>query len=195
MSQPSESSRAQTLLMALICEGGMAVVAWLIGLALTRPPLGQIQFTTEAVTWGVVATLPMLVLFLGLTHFPVGPLKPIRDVVAETIVPMFRESGWVDLAIISALAGIGEEMLFRGVVQEAISHKFGPWVGLAAASIAFGLAHPINKAYGVLAALIGVYLGGLWMWTGNLLVPMITHGLYDFVALVYLLWRYKESRE
>ena len=149
--------------------------------------------TVEAVVWSVVATAPMLVLFLLMTHFPVGPLKAIKDVVDDGIVPMFRESSWLELAVVSALAGIGEEMLFRGVVQEAISQKFGPWIGLVAASIAFGLAHPINKAYGVLAALIGLYLGGLWMMTDNLLVPMITHGLYDFLALVYLLRQRRES--
>jgi hypothetical protein len=40
-------------------------------------------------------------------------------------------------------------------------------------------------AFHLLAALIGAYLGLLWIWTGNLLTPMITHAVYDFAALVY----------
>jgi membrane protease YdiL (CAAX protease family) len=39
--------------------------------------------------------------------------------------------------------------------------------------------------YLVLAGLIGLYLGGIWLATGNLLVPIIAHAMYDFVALVY----------
>ena len=51
----------------------------------------------------------------------------------------------------------------------------------------FGLLHPITRAYAVIAALLGAYLGGLWLAGGNLLTPIVAHALYDFVALVYLL--------
>jgi membrane protease YdiL (CAAX protease family) len=94
----------------------------------------------------------------------------------------------LDLAVISALAGLGEEMLFRGVVQTLIERASGsPWLAVAAASVLFGLAHPITRTYAVLAALIGVYLGWLFLANGNLLVPIVAHAAYDFVALVYLL--------
>jgi membrane protease YdiL (CAAX protease family) len=51
----------------------------------------------------------------------------------------------------------------------------------------FGLAHPISTTYAVLASLIGIYLGFLFVATDNLLVPIVTHAAYDFLALVYLL--------
>ena len=41
-----------------------------------------------------------------------------------------------------------------------------------------------------MAAVVGIYLGLLWLATGNLLVPIVTHGVYDFAALVWLLRRY-----
>ena len=44
----------------------------------------------------------------------------------------------------------------------------------------------ITPTYGVLAALIGVYLGWVWLASGNLLAPVVAHALYDFVALVVL---------
>ena len=91
--------------------------------------------------------------------------------------------------MIAALAGLGEEMLFRGVIQAAvggwIGGDAGQWIALAAAAVLFALAHSITVMYLVLAGLIGLYLGGLWLATGNLLVPIIAHGLYDFVALAY----------
>jgi hypothetical protein len=50
----------------------------------------------------------------------------------------------------------------------------------------FGLAHFISLMYAVLAALIGLYLGILFIAFDNLAVPVIVHALYDFVALTYL---------
>ena len=38
----------------------------------------------------------------------------------------------------------------------------------------------------LLAGLIGLYLGWIWLASGNLLTPMVTHGVYDFLALAYL---------
>ena len=34
--------------------------------------------------------------------------------------------------------------------------------------------------------LMGLLLGGLWIATGNLLVPIVAHAVYDFLALVWL---------
>ena len=74
-------------------------------------------------------------------------------------------------------------MLFRGVVQEAIGERFGPWIALATASIAFGLAHPLTRTYVVLAAGIGTYLGGLWLMTHERLrhTPRV-RAVMDFLA-------------
>jgi membrane protease YdiL (CAAX protease family) len=47
----------------------------------------------------------------------------------------------------------------------------------------------------VLAALIGLYLGWLWLAWGNLLLPIITHGSYDFLALWYLLRARNQGRQ
>ena len=50
----------------------------------------------------------------------------------------------------------------------------------------FGLAHLVTSSYAVMAGLLGLYLGVLAVWHDNLLVPMVVHALYDFVALTYL---------
>ena len=38
----------------------------------------------------------------------------------------------------------------------------------------------------MLAAIVGAYLGWLFVITGNLLVPVVAHALYDLVALAVL---------
>jgi membrane protease YdiL (CAAX protease family) len=94
----------------------------------------------------------------------------------------------MDLLAIATLAGVGEEMLFRGVFQGVLSRWAGVGVGLTLASALFGVLHAITFTYAVLAALAGAFLGALWLWTGNLLTPIIVHTLYDFLLLVYLLY-------
>ena len=46
--------------------------------------------------------------------------------------------------------------------------------------------HSVTLTYALLAACIGLYLGAIWLATGNLLVPITSHALYDFLAFVYL---------
>ena len=68
----------------------------------------------------------------------------------------------------------------------AIGGGTGTLVGLAVAASLFGAAHWITAEYAALAGLIGLYLGAVWLWSGNLLAPMAAHALYDFLVLVYL---------
>ena len=62
-------------------------------------------------------------------------------------------------------------------------------------SAVFGAAHAITRMYALLCFLMGLYLGGVWMIDSprNLSIPIVVHGLYDFVALIYLV-RLRGSR-
>jgi len=57
---------------------------------------------------------------------------------------------------------------------------------LLVASLLFGVVHWLTGLYALLAGMVGLYLGGLYLLTGNLLVPIVVHALYDIVALGYL---------
>jgi membrane protease YdiL (CAAX protease family) len=92
-----------------------------------------------------------------------------------------------ELALVSALAGAGEELLFRGVLQPVISHWLSPIGGLLVASLLFGLAHSLSVVYFLLATMIGLCFGWMAERWDDVLAPAVSHGLYDFVALVYLL--------
>jgi membrane protease YdiL (CAAX protease family) len=183
--EPSPSPQ-RIVLTAGIFEGGLGLAALALGCLLDRPPWTQFGDAPINALWGLLASLPMLLGLVLSVRYPVGPLRPLRDLTQELVVPMFRNCSMADMAIIAVLAGVGEELLFRGVVQEAIAHRFGPIVGLAAASVLFGLMHPLSRDYAVLTGLVGVYLGGLFLATGSLVAPIVTHAVYDFVALVYL---------
>ena len=91
----------------------------------------------------------------------------------------------------AAAAGLGEELLFRGLVQAGLAKLIpgaaGVWIALVVASLVFGIFHWLNTTYAFLAALAGLYFGLLLMATGSLWPPIVAHALYDFVALWYLL--------
>jgi membrane protease YdiL (CAAX protease family) len=187
------NNRLTVVLLAVGVEGGLVGVAWLLGWWLEQPPLRTFDWSARAALLGVAATLPLVLLFFALVRWPVGPLAGIKRFTEEVICPVLSPCTVVDLVGIAALAGLGEEMVFRGVLQPALGHQIGKWGALASASVLFGLAHAVSVTYAVLATLMGAYLGALWMYSGNLLVPVVVHGLYDLVALLYLL-RGRESK-
>jgi len=91
------------------------------------------------------------------------------------------------------LIGPGEELLFRGVVQNRIREAFGPISGVFLASVIFAGIHVTSvvgsSASAVLVTLVGLVpisllLGGLYEYTRNLTVPILVHGTYD--AIIFL---------
>ena len=177
-------------LLAAAFEGGLVAVALGLGWVVGQEPLESFRWSLADAGWGVVATLPPLALLGLCLKCPLRSVKHLVDVVDEQLVPLFRDCRILDLAVISALAGLSEEMLFRGVIQQAVADAMpgqaGIWIGLAVAAILFGLVHRITNTYAVFAGLIGLYLGAVWLMTGNLLVPIAAHALYDFLALFFL---------
>jgi membrane protease YdiL (CAAX protease family) len=186
----SDVSRARNavVLLAVLVEGGLIVLAWLLGWLLGYPPVPQIKWNSRDALLGLALTLPLLALFLVLIRWPVGPLRRIKRFSEEVLSPVLAPCTRIDLLGISVLAGLGEELLFRGVMQAAFSSWLGLGWGLAIASILFGVMHAVTFTYAVLATVMGAYLGWLWVWTDNLLVPIVVHALYDFVVLWYLLY-------
>ena len=172
----------------MLIEGGLLAGASLLGWMIDQPPLRFFQWTLGAVLWGVLAVLPLAALFSLMILWPVGPFKRIQRFSEEVIRPLLAPCSVIDLLGISLLAGLGEEILFRGVLQEAFTGWFNVWVGVLMASVLFGLMHSITFTYVLLATLMGAYLGCVWLWADhNLLVIVLTHALYDFLVLLWLL--------
>lgn len=177
--------------LAIFFEGGLVVLAWGLGWLVEQPPFGRVYFSWRAIFWGVVATAPLLLGAWWCTQLSWAPFVRLMREVEERLIPPFSSCPVWELALISLLAGLGEEALFRGVVQSALADGLTPWGSLLFASALFGVGHLITPTYALLAALIGIYLGALFMASANLLVVIIVHALYDFVALIYLIARHK----
>jgi membrane protease YdiL (CAAX protease family) len=193
MSHPPTPSRGFAV-KAAVFEGVLAIVALITGALLGVDPMSTLKSTWTAIGLGLAATVPPVLVLLLMPRLPWHFVRHLLKVVDELLVPAMRSCTVAELGIIALLAGLGEELLFRGAIQAAaaqwVSGPAGPWLGLAVASVVFGLAHLITPAYATFAALMGAYLGLVWMWSGNLMIPIVAHAMYDFLALLYLVkWR------
>lgn len=185
MSQSQATRRFMFL--ALLFEMALGVVAIVLGWARGLPPRELTTFNLEGLLAGLVFTVPMVVFLLITRRLTWEPLEKLNRLVSRLVGELFGDASLGQLFLLSLAAGWGEELLFRGYLQPLAADYLGPTAALVLVSLLFGLAHSLSKTYAVLATLIGLYLGWLWLHFDNLLVPIIVHALYDFVALVYLL--------
>jgi membrane protease YdiL (CAAX protease family) len=180
-------SADRPFVVAVVFEAALIPLALLLAVPVGLQPWREFAASPGLLFAAVVATLPLIVALALVARVGARWLKDVEALVRPLIDSVFRGRGIVAVVVVSALAGLGEELLFRGVIQAGVSQAFGAWLGLVVASILFGLMHALSRAYFVLATLMGLYLGVLYQVTDNLLLPALVHGLYDAIAIGYLL--------
>jgi len=84
-----------------------------------------------------------------------------------------------------------EEMLFRGILLDALESQIGPLWALLVQGVVFGVAHMHGVPSGVtgviMAAIYGCWLGLLRQWTRGLLAPYLAHVCADATIFVLLI--------
>ena len=95
---------------------------------------------------------------------------------------LFKTLNWPTIIVISIMAGVSEELLFRGVLQSYLVEKSSVLLGIIASSALFGLMHFYNRFYILLTFLVGLFLGWLYYFTGSLLLVVVLHAVYDVLA-------------
>ncbi len=178
--------RKSLLIKSTLLEGGLLVLAVVLGFFFNQPIFDQFNFGWSAWMWGVLGTLPLLAALLWLDSSQVKHLVALRQLVDQIVRTLFTKCTIWDLALISLLAGVGEEALFRGFLQSAMVPSLGPVLAVLIAAVIFGLLHYLSLTYAIYATLMGIYMGWLLLIFDNLLVPTIVHAVYDFAALYFL---------
>jgi hypothetical protein len=188
--QPVISSRWAFLAWAMVTEGALLVVA-LIGCRLLDQPVPT-SWSWRHLALSVFAAATLLVLFVILLRATAAPLRRIREILERLLLPLIRNCHWLELAVVSITAGLGEEWLFRGLLQGALARHLSDVPAIVLASIAFGLCHYITHTYFILATVLGAVFGWLYFTTNNLLTVIVIHALYDFIALLILQRQYRK---
>jgi membrane protease YdiL (CAAX protease family) len=92
----------------------------------------------------------------------------------------------VGLLVIALVPGIAEELVFRGVIQRNLVRLFGSrHVGVWLAAAVFSAVHVQFFGF-VPRFLLGLVLGYLYEWSGNILVSMVAHFTQNAFQLVLL---------
>jgi membrane protease YdiL (CAAX protease family) len=120
-----------------------------------------------------------------------GTLGAMARVMQGVSGPMLALS----IVVLGAMAGTGEELFFRGFMQTRLRQRLGPWPAIAITSLVFGITHA-DPVHGVLALLLGVYLGWATELAGSVWPAVAVHAANNavWVLLVALLPLELEAR-
>ena len=190
-SAPSKSTEPRFLRLAIAGEAGLLVLAWALGRWLNVSPLQELHFRVGGLLWGLMATVPLLLGLWWMLNSSLASIRRLVELVVTQRGPLLDSQTIVGLAALACIAGIAEEVLFRGLIQPGLTPWLTTWGALLVTSVLFGLVHFASRAYAAFATVMGMYLGALLLMVDNLLAPIVTHGVYDFVALIYVARRYR----
>lgn len=80
---------------------------------------------------------------------------------------------------------LGEEIVFRGIIQQTFARNMGGVLAFILAGIAFGVVHLTGHLL-ISVSVFGVYLGYVFWATRNLTYTVFAHGIFNAVALTQL---------
>ncbi|MAI71567.1 MAG: CPBP family intramembrane metalloprotease [Rhodopirellula sp.] len=203
--EKAEQTPDQVFLSAALFELALAALAlflgWVIGPSAreTIPELSidELWPILISILIGCVAAAPILLFVEIIRRIPWEPIRELERLTDDGMLRSLLQLRPLELIMVSLCAGIGEELLFRGWLMYWLANLIGlaefsggatsslaMGIALVTSSLVFGFFHPITKLYIILAALMGLYFGGLLLYTGNLLVPIAAHATYDAVQLI-----------
>jgi membrane protease YdiL (CAAX protease family) len=170
--------------------GALVAVPWGLArrLELPRAELFRLRPLPPAtILWTVVATAAavpavdrLTALNLRLLPRPTWYEEALAEARPESVV------GWLlAVAAVVAVGPLGEEMVFRGLLQRAGRPAVGRRQALWLTAVLFAAVH--LQPYHLLGLLgVGALLGFLFERSGSLLAPLLAHALYNGVSLVSL---------
>lgn len=127
-----------------------------------------------AVATGSTALFLLAGLALGGDYFLVGDSEALQS-----------GAYFAKMTIIYLFAAAFEEIIFRGVVFQALIDRFNPYVVSVAASAVFSLLHAENASYGSMAFvntfLVGIFLSLVVVKTRSLWAAISYHFFWNFL--------------
>lgn len=168
------------------------------GLALTaRVDLNEIGWRASHPMWitqALAMVVPLLVLRMMLFFtlapliaplLPAGPVEnaaPVEEV--EQMALTATQEAIVAIAtivLVAVVAGVVEEILFRGVLHHWLRNHMGFWGAAFISGVIFGAVH-LNIPQFITATVLGIVASWLYEQSGSLVPPMVLHIVNNFLA-------------
>ena len=140
----------------------------------------------DARTLGLAVLLMLVSMPLVLFLYNVNKALPLPDLLRnlesdtnEALKGLLNMQGigelLANLLIIALIPAIGEELLFRGVLQQQLMRRIAnPLIAILAAALIFSFIHFQFEGF-LSRALLGVLLGWMYWKTGNFWIPVTAH--------------------
>ena len=189
---------------AVLLELSLGLSAILIGLFLGVNPRQDIpalwdgSAILKSLGIGVLVGSAFALAMELVSRLPIRSMQKLERSMQSQLHLLLGPMSVPDLLLLSLSAGIGEELLFRRLIQ-------GWWMslsetqsfleslpGMAISAVCFGFAHPLSKTYIVLATLAGFLFAILYWATRDLLACVLAHAIYDAIICVY--WKWTQSQ-
>ena len=173
----------RTFLMAIAGTAFLGVVALGLSIILDTPLTAQFRWSISDALIGLAGAAPLTIFLFWFMRTRQSTFARFR----QSQIEFFGEIGFrftpFRIVIMAVCAGVFEELLFRGVLQTGLE-KIIPVAGaIVLSNLIFGAVHWRTALYALIAGLVGAWIGLLFALTGNLLTAMVTHGVYDLIAL------------
>jgi len=146
------------------------------------------KFTVRHILIGIFSAIGLyLIFYLG--NIITGYLFPFKDSQVLSVYSN-RSNGnliWIGLLLLFVI-GPGEEIYWRGFIQNTLSKKMGETKGYVISVLLYAGVHIITgNVMLVIAALVcGIYWGWLYKREKSLLPVIISHAIWDLTIFVIL---------
>lgn len=177
-------NKNKVLLVSLITEL-LLVLIWFVW-SYYREQASLALPSREDLKIGLLFSIPLFIInfiFFGIKTKQIPILNQFTEFRDRVVYPLAKVMDLPSAAIVSILAGFGEELFFRGVLLTE--------TGIIISSFLFSVLHFgfQVKSFPLVALLyffIGCYFAWLCQHTGSLWPAIIAHAFYDFVIIMHL---------
>jgi uncharacterized protein len=193
------------IIMQITAQAGMFVIpAFLMAILCSADPAGYLGLKGKAPT--VYGLLIIILVFVSLpfiswtaeinSHLKLpGIMAGIEQWMqsseesAGNIMEAFMKNTsiaalLVNILMIAILPAMGEELVFRGIIQKHLVEWTGSkHLGIIIAALTFAAIH--LQFYGFLPRfLLGLGFGYIYVWTGNLWLPILAHFINNIISVL-----------
>lgn len=163
-----------------------ALILMVVALWHQGPPVRLHQVNGRAILIGLSAAVILYTVFWAgnivsrwLFSFAGTQIAAVYDNKAQA-------SPYLIALLLALFIGPGEEIFWRGFIQDRLAARWGDWAGFLAATVAYALVHVWSgNLILMLAALIGgLFWGWLYKQTGSLVPGIVSHAVWDLAIFI-----------
>ncbi len=153
----------------------------------TRGNLLSLEMLRTNDLWiGVGAALALYAMFWGADRLARALLPAANRQSLDIFVFKALAPRYIIALLLAVVVGPGEELYWRGLVQEAFQQNFGVATGVVLGVVAYGGAHVLTGRWmlAAAAAVGGAFWGVLYAWQSHLWPVVISHVVWDLLIFL-----------